>query len=186
MNQITARKNGFISTLTRFFITFFLAITFLGTLSSASPVGGIEYARAPDACPSTAEIATYLKQHTKVGDNTVFYSAPVPSRQASDFAKTKHGHSYPDLINNEILFHFLDLCGHTPAEQDKLIPRISEAIAEASTGTAYVLISGKQPPKEGSIWVKVEFPALKRNHNIHEVIQHDVDHGHETVIYRKE
>ena len=71
---------------------------------------------------------------------------------------------------------WLDNCGFEPTEQDKLVPRISTAIAAAASGTAYVLISPGRDPRIGrSIWVVNEFPTLMRNGAITSVVRIDPD-----------
>ncbi|KAJ4470239.1 hypothetical protein J3R30DRAFT_3738390 [Lentinula aciculospora] len=123
-------------------------------------------------CPSSETIADYLKQHTKIGPNTVFYSSPVPAAQAGAVAQqlNPQGNYFSNLITSEMQLQWLEECGPGP-EQDKLTPRISKAIALASSGTAYLVIEQDKQPKSTSIWMKDEFPTLQRNEQITEVKQ---------------
>ncbi|KAJ4470238.1 hypothetical protein J3R30DRAFT_3241035, partial [Lentinula aciculospora] len=115
-------------------------------------------------CPETETIVEYLKENTNIGPNTVFYTSPISAAQAGAIAKqlTPPGNFYSNLITSEMQLQWLEECGPGP-EQDKLVPRISEAIALASSDIAYLVIEEGTEPKDTSIWVKYEFPALKRN-----------------------
>ncbi|CAN8096914.1 unnamed protein product [Discula destructiva] len=58
---------------------------------------------------------------------------------------------------------WLDECGTKACEQDLLIPRMSEALAKASTGVAYVMIKEGDLMDPKKIWSTAEYPALKAN-----------------------
>jgi hypothetical protein len=113
-------------------------------------------------CPSLSTIETYAK--TRVSTNTVFYTGSASAQQASNFAATLEpkGVTYSDAFPHEQFLAWIDECGVGP-EQDKLVPRMSEALALATRGTAYVLLPAGQAIDPKKIWSTAEYPALQKN-----------------------
>lgn len=151
------------------FTTFLLLINLFGNSATGAAIGskGISAKNLFERglCPSIQTIVDTLRQRG-AGDNTIFYTNPATSQNARALSTTliPRGNYYGSLVTPDDFNTWMDACGFTPAEQDKLVPRISAAIATAASGTAYILISATQDPRAGtSIWVRCEFPTLMRN-----------------------
>ena len=153
--------------------------TLLANPAAAAPVNDVD---APikklfgRACPTVDALGQYMTSQG-AGENTVFYTSPATNQQASALSTTlsPKGYYYGNLVTRDQTYKWLDECGFSPTEQDKLVPRISRAIASITTGTAYILIPPGADPKAGSsIWVKHEFPTLMRS-GCQKVIRVDPD-----------
>ena len=137
----------------------------------AAPAGDLQ-ARA---CPSAGELARQFTNQG-VGENTVFWTGPkkVNRIQAFSSSLTPKGKWYDDVINDKVMQDLKNLCGSDRDEQWKIVQRISEGLAIASSDTAYVLIAKGEDPKQGdSVWKRVEFPALMRNTLIKKIVRVD-------------
>jgi len=155
-----------------------------GALTSAVPVNNLQTARRTifaRACPTVTDLVPHL-QARGLGGNTVFYTKPMTNQQAQAFAATLHppGQGFFSLVSFDDRMAWIDQCNepgpgqNKEGEQNKLTPRISQALAQGATGTAYILISaGADINAPGSIWGNVEFPTLQRNPAITEVIRVD-------------
>ena len=168
----------------------FLAVSFVlvafagGAPATAAPVSDLQTAERKifaRACPAVNDLVPQLKAKGLAG-NTIFYTKPVPARQASGFAGSLHpiGQGFFSLVSSNQQLDWIDQCNvvgagqNAPAEQNKLVPRISQALAQGATGTAYILISaGADINAPGTIWGTIEFPTLQRNSAITQVIRVD-------------
>jgi hypothetical protein len=185
MRSFVQHSGGAFSRLLSFLTVSFVFAAFLGGApTTAAPVKDVQvlhktiFARA---CPAVTDIVPQLKAKGLAG-NTVFYTRPVTNQQASSFAQTLTplGQGYFSLVDFNQQMDWIDQCnligpGQTTAgEQDKLTLRISQALAEGATGTAYILIdAGADINAPGSIWGTVEFPTLQRNTMITQVVRVD-------------
>ena len=163
------------------FATFLLLINLFGNPASGAAIEskGISAKKLFErgVCPSVEEIADTLRQKG-AGENTIFYTKPAISQNARALSTTLNprGNSFSSLVTPDLLDTWLDACGFTPAEQEKLVPRISAALATAASGTAYILISPTQDPRAGtSIWVRCEFPTLMRNGAVTSILRVNPD-----------
>jgi len=168
----------------------FLAVSLIfgafvgGAPTSAVPVNDLQTAHRTifaRACPAVTDIVPTLKAKGLSG-NTVFYTNPVTNQQASSFAATLNpfGQGYFSLVDFNQQMNWIDQCnapgpGQSSAgEQDKLTLRISQALAQGATGTAYILINaGADINAPRTIWGTIEFPTLQRNTAITQVIRVD-------------
>ena len=170
-----------------------IATILLGGFSvSATPVPAVHFGKLVSrACPSTDEILPVLRSKG-LGGSTVFYTRPTPSHQAANFANflTPRGQCFASLVTETQQYNWLDQCkvdlkpGQTQQNQENLLARmISQALAEGSTGTAYILISpGADIYQPGSIWADVEFPALRRNPAITRIVRVNPDNVEEQSV----
>ncbi|KAF9874448.1 hypothetical protein CkaCkLH20_08011 [Colletotrichum karsti] len=109
-------------------------------------------------CPSVDSIRDWIKDNAKVGTNTVFYTAGAKQAQAEAFAATLDGGGqYWNKVFGDQYLDWLDECG-PGAEQDKLFPRMGEALAKESSGTAYVMMVKGKPIAD--FWKNYEYPNL--------------------------
>ena len=140
----------------------------LASPAAAAPVNDVDaptkmlFARA---CPSVADLGAIFTSKG-AGENTVFYTSPVSAAQAGNFATglSPRGYYFGNLVTFDDQMNWIDQCNGDPAEQNKMVPRISRAIASVTTGTAYIMIPQGSDPKAGnSIWVRDEFPTLMRS-----------------------
>lgn len=134
---------------------------------SSMLVTGIALVSSAFACPTTGDIQKWLQDNRQVGDNTVFYNGKglvhAAERLAEAVGGAYWGTAYPDVDNEAQYLKFMDQGCTTPAQQNSVIPNMSEALAEETTGTAYVLLIPGSAIAPESIWVKKEYPALQRN-----------------------
>ncbi|PSR80195.1 hypothetical protein BD289DRAFT_490986, partial [Coniella lustricola] len=120
-------------------------------------------------CPSVGTIVAWLKENTKVGKNTVFYTGSATSRNAQAFAATIEGaQTFTSAfmtgdLKSKGFETWLDECGGSACEQDLLIPRMSEALAKASADTSYVMVKEGEKIDTSKIWSTAEYPALQSN-----------------------
>ena len=127
------------------------------------------------ACPTVAEFLAELKAKG-LGENTVFYTYPAKSPSAIAFAATLDppGNSFEDLITPELKSIWIAQCnqvelGQSAADEESFFnPRVSAALAEGATGTAYLMIPDSEDSVVNlkSVWGRIEFPVLQRNPNI--------------------
>ncbi|KAJ3741726.1 hypothetical protein DFH05DRAFT_244739 [Lentinula detonsa] len=128
-------------------------------------------------CPSSSFIARYVEEHFSIGNNTLFYSSPITTQIALDFAKvTSSPKLFPELPKFVVIrddFPVLNtwrlMCGGT--QSSKLVPRLSKAMALASKHKAYVLVGKNSPPRHTSIWWLDELPTLQRNAEVDEILE---------------
>lgn len=130
-------------------------------------------------CPAVADFLAELKAKG-LGPNTVFYTYPTKSPDAIAFAATLEppGNSFEDLITPELRATWTGQCnqGQSAADEESFLnPRVSAALAEGATGTAYLMIpdSATQLADMRSIWGRIEFPLLQRNPNIQLIFRVD-------------
>ena len=147
--------------------------TTLSNTAVAAPAGDLQ-ARA---CPTAGDLARQFTAQG-VGDNTVFWTGPKKVDRILAFSSslTPKGKWYEDVVNDKLMQNLKNLCGSDRDEQWKIVQRISEGLALASSETAYMLIEKGQNPKEGeSVWKRIEFPTLMRNTLIKKIVRVDPD-----------
>lgn len=169
-------------------ITFFLGDV---PAVTAFPVSAIDHGTLiARSCPTVADILPVLR-HGGLGENTVFYTSPAKGEQAENFAMslTPRGQCFPTLATANQEKAWYDQCEQlAPGENVKderwaLVPRISQALAEGATGTAYVLIYPGVPIENpNSVWGDIEFPALKRNPEVTQIIRVNPDNVREQAV----
>jgi len=120
--------------------------------SSTSSHGHIE-ARAGE-CPSVETIQEWLRGNTGIGERSVFYTGSASNEQAKNYAAKVGGQYWGSLFPQDKFFDWIDECGTGP-EQDKLVPRMAEAMAKESYGEAFVLLPKNEPVNTGKIWSKL-------------------------------
>lgn len=135
----------------KFFTLLSTALLALPSIITAAPT-------PDDTCPSVQTIQDWIKSNAAVGANTVFYTAGAKQAQAATFAATLDGGQYWGKVFGVKYLDWLDECG-SGAAQDKLFPRMGEALAKQSTGEAYVLMSKGRPIAD--FWKNYEYPSLK-------------------------
>ncbi|KAF5615413.1 hypothetical protein F52700_13383 [Fusarium sp. NRRL 52700] len=113
-------------------------------------------------CPSVDTIREWIRNNAKVGENTIFYTAEATQNHAKAFAEQKvtDGNYWGKVFADNKHLDWLDECGAGP-EQDKLFPRMGEALARDSSGTAYVIMVKGNEIKD--FWKDNEYPYLKKN-----------------------
>ncbi|KAF9775380.1 hypothetical protein IL306_006512 [Fusarium sp. DS 682] len=112
-------------------------------------------------CPSVDTIREWIQDNASVGDNTVFYTAGAKQEQAKAFAEQKvdNGNYWGKVFGLKYL-DWIEECGEGP-EQDKLFPRMGEALARESTNTAYVIMV--KGSAIANFWKDNEYPYLSEN-----------------------
>nr|RBQ84080.1 hypothetical protein FVER53263_13267 [Fusarium verticillioides] len=113
-------------------------------------------------CPSVDTIRQWIRDNANVGENTIFYTAGAKQEQAKAFAEQKvtDGNYWGKVFDNNKYLDWIEECGEGP-EQDKLFPRMGEALARESSGTAYVImIKGNAI---ANFWKDNEYPYLDEN-----------------------
>ncbi|ENH71312.1 hypothetical protein FOC1_g10006169 [Fusarium oxysporum f. sp. cubense race 1] len=113
-------------------------------------------------CPSVDTIRQWIRDNASVGENTIFYTAGAKQEQAKAFAEQKvtDGNYWGKVFDNNKYLDWIEECGEGP-EQDKLFPRMGEALARESSGTAYVImIKGNAI---ANFWKDNEYPYLDEN-----------------------
>ncbi|KAF4499314.1 hypothetical protein FAGAP_4519 [Fusarium agapanthi] len=113
-------------------------------------------------CPSVDFIRQWIRDNAKVGEDTIFYTAEATQDQAKAFSEQKvtDGNYWGKVFANNKYLDWIVECGEG-AEQDKLFPRMGEALARESSGTAYVIIVKGNEIKD--FWKSNEYPYLKEN-----------------------
>ncbi|KAF5661365.1 hypothetical protein FCIRC_11844 [Fusarium circinatum] len=113
-------------------------------------------------CPSVDTLRQWIRDNAKVGENTVFYTAKATQDQAKAFAEQKvtDGTYWGKVFADNKYLDWIVECGEGP-EQDKLFPRMGEALARESSGTAYVIMVKGNKIEE--FWENHEYPYLKEN-----------------------
>lgn len=110
-------------------------------------------------CPSVETIQQWIQDNASVGENTIFYTAGAKQEQAKAFADTVAGQYWGKVFGDQYL-DWLGECG-AGAEQDKLFPRMGEALAKESKTTAYVMMLKGKPIAD--FWKNYEYPTLNEN-----------------------
>lgn len=126
-------------------------------------------------CPSADTMAAWVKSNSK-HDVHIFYTGSANTQNARALAaalakqspSVDAGYFSTVFMANTKLqesgyFKWLDDCGGKACEQQLVIPRMSEALAKASTGKAYLLIKEGDTIDHTKIWYTAEYPALKKN-----------------------
>jgi hypothetical protein len=133
-------------------------------------------------CPTIDSMRAHIRSRGMT-TNTVFYTKPASSMEATGFAAslTPPGKFFGNLITFEDQMDWVDKCGSNAKEQEKIAIRVSIALAREAAGKAYVLTHGTINP--ASIWMKYEFPALQRNLRIVEVHEFNLDTQAYTLIW---
>ncbi|KAH9866807.1 hypothetical protein J1614_008500 [Plenodomus biglobosus] len=126
------------------------------SIISAAPTGHTLYRRD---CPSVEAIQNWIQDNANVGENTVFYTAGAKQEQAKAFSDTIDGQYWNKVFGDQYL-DWLEECG-PGSEQDKLFPRMGEALAKESKTTAYVMMLKGRPIAD--FWRNYEYPSLKDN-----------------------
>lgn len=145
------------------------------------------------ACPAVADFVAELKAKG-LGDNTVFYAYPATSQQAIAYAATltdPPGQSFEDFITPEQKDIYMTQCnevgpGQNPADQVNLFnPRVSAALAEGATGTAYLMLpaTAESDHDTRSVWGRIEYPILQRNLNIEQIFRVDPSTQSKVLIW---
>lgn len=127
----------------------------LPSIVSAVPIAATLHRRD---CPTVETIERWIDDNASVGENTVFYTAGAKQEQARQFSDTLDNGNYWNQVWGNQWLDWLDECG-TGAGQDDLFPRMGEALAKKSTGTAYVMMLKGQPLND--FWKNYEDPSLK-------------------------
>ncbi|KAF4454075.1 hypothetical protein F53441_3360 [Fusarium austroafricanum] len=112
-------------------------------------------------CPNVRTIRDWIVDNASVGENTIFYTAGAKQEQAKAFAdqKVNNGNYWGKVFGDKWL-DWLSECG-PGSEQDKLFPRMGEALARESKGTAYVIMVKGNAIAD--FWKNNEFPYLNEN-----------------------
>ncbi|KAI1803095.1 hypothetical protein F4811DRAFT_526555 [Daldinia bambusicola] len=109
---------------------------------------------AQAACPTVDQIRTWIKDQGHQLDKTVFYTKPSSTnRDAMNYANKINGKFWGNIYPNDQYYEWLGDCGPGPA-QDDLAPRMSEALARETTGSAYILLKKGSAPQPESIFSK--------------------------------
>ncbi|KAJ8062757.1 hypothetical protein OCU04_008016 [Sclerotinia nivalis] len=111
-------------------------------------------------CPSVDTIEKWVKKNTKVGAKTVFHNEMVIVQNAKNYAAEVGGEFWGSVYSQSQFRHWIKECGEGD-EQDKLLPRMHQALAQATTGQAYLMLAKGQAPAPGSYWMQHEWPALQ-------------------------
>ncbi|KAJ6781259.1 hypothetical protein PWT90_10244 [Aphanocladium album] len=143
----------------KFLSIFSAALVALPSIITAAPAPALNTLHRRD-CPSVETIQNWIKENAQVGENTVFYTAGAKQDQAIAFANTLDNGQYWNKVFGVKYLDWLSECG-AGAEQDKLFPRMGEALAKQSTGTAYVMMVKGRPIAD--FWKNYEYPSLKDN-----------------------
>ncbi|KAF7858935.1 hypothetical protein EAF04_008976 [Stromatinia cepivora] len=143
----------------KFFAAFLAGVTLISSITAAPTTSfGLEV-RAKQ-CPSVDTIEKWVKENTKVGAKTVFYTGTATNQNAKDYAAKIGGEFWGSVYPTNQFLDWIDECGEGP-EQDKLVPRMAQALAQATTGHAYVMLPRGQALAPGSVWMQNEWPALR-------------------------
>jgi len=149
-----------------FLLTIVVSLLF-GIQSLAAPI--VERSQ----CPSPQEMARWLEENTCIGDNTIFYTTPANERDAEQFSNQVGGTYYGVLIDQRmkkvngatedgIFWKWVDACGGTPEEENKVAHHVSQALAMKATGPTYLMLPKGATPKPSSFWLVDEWPMLKK------------------------
>ncbi|KJA25119.1 hypothetical protein HYPSUDRAFT_85600 [Hypholoma sublateritium FD-334 SS-4] len=132
-------------------------------------------------CPSIETIQQHIRPNVSPA-HTVFYTKSATHSDARSFAGNLQPQAsfFGSVTTWETILDWIAECEPGP-EQDRVIPRISIALAREAKGIAYLITSG--PIRGDSIWMHYEFPALQRNAKITSVTQYDLNTGMYTVIW---
>lgn len=126
-----------------------------------------------DKAPSVSDFRDAIKAKMDIGkDKTIFYTGGGCSSRSCIQYKKQHG-----LIKIQDV-EVLDMDDPSKYEDDaytKAVNNWSRAFAEVSSGVAWVMFkdSSAIDSERGSVWNKEEWPGLKRNDDIEEIIQID-------------
>ncbi|KAI9640593.1 hypothetical protein NHQ30_010892 [Ciborinia camelliae] len=143
----------------KFFTAFTAGITLIATVAAAPAISFDLEARGKQ-CPDVQTIENWIKHNSKVGAKTVFYTGTATNQNAKDYAAHIGGEYWGSVFPNTQFLDWIDECGVGP-EQDKLVPRMAQALAQATTGHAYILLPRGSTLAPGSIWMQNEYPALQ-------------------------
>ncbi|KAK7451688.1 hypothetical protein VKT23_012366 [Stygiomarasmius scandens] len=157
------------------------------TVSSPTASSPPATPRTP-AVPGTAEIKTHL---SVAPDTSLFYSAsngqpPEGSaRQASEWAKKKKN-GYKILARMWKDSNYQNTWQNDATLSKEFFDNASEAMAELSSGTVYVMLppSTQADGKDwwsGSVWARKEWPALQNNPAVTKVIRIDPAGNEKTI-----
>ncbi|QSZ36172.1 hypothetical protein DSL72_007297 [Monilinia vaccinii-corymbosi] len=95
------------------------------------------------------------------GAKTVFYTGTTTTNQnAKDYAAAIDGKYCGFVYPTKQMLNWLEECG-VSVEQNKLIPRMAQALAQATTGQAYLLLRRGEVLAPDSVWMQDEWPALQ-------------------------
>lgn len=129
--------------------------------------------------PSEEEIGAHLNIPTR--SKTLFWSGPPkgpPYQQpATELAKAKDFQVLGDLWTDS---RYPDRYSKKPHFWDKA----SKVLADTTSGVARVVLPKKEEPHPGSVWQKTEFPALKRNQKVTQVVKLNFEDKQEEVIHQ--
>ncbi|KAI8963467.1 hypothetical protein F5Y11DRAFT_319357 [Daldinia sp. FL1419] len=129
--------------------------------------------QAQAACPTVDEIRDWIRNNGHHLDKTVFYTSPSSSnRDAMNYANKINGKFWGNVYPNQQYYDWLGDCGPGSA-QDDLAPRMSEALARETTGSAYILLKKGTAPRPNSVFMVNEYPNL--NVKVYAVNPEDLD-----------
>ncbi|KAA8565480.1 hypothetical protein MFRU_006g00630 [Monilinia fructicola] len=144
----------------KFFTAFTAVITLISSVAAAPTISSDLETRANE-CPSVETIENWVRTHTRVGAKTVFYTGTTATNQnAKDYAATIGGEYWGSVYPTDQFLDWIEECG-VGVEQNKLVPRMAQALAQATTGQAYVLFRRGEVLAPGSVWMQNEWPALQ-------------------------
>ncbi|KAI1478911.1 hypothetical protein K445DRAFT_364862 [Daldinia sp. EC12] len=128
----------------------------------ATVIAGLSLAlQTQAACPTVKQISDWIESKGHHLDKTVFYTSPYSTnRDAMNYANEIGGKFWGNIYPNDQYYEWLGDCGPGPA-QDDLAPRMSEALARKTTGSAYVMLKKGTAPRPDSVFMKYEYPNLK-------------------------
>ncbi|KAI2775244.1 hypothetical protein F4815DRAFT_487464 [Daldinia loculata] len=116
--------------------------------------------QAEAACPTVDQIRAWIRNEGLVLDKTVFYTSPSSTnRDAMNYANKINGKFWGNVYPNDQYYDWLGECGPGTA-QDDLAPRMSEALARETTGSAYILLKKGTTPRPESVFMVYEYPNL--------------------------
>ncbi|KAB8293765.1 hypothetical protein EYC80_009250 [Monilinia laxa] len=141
----------------KFFTTFTAIITLISSVAAAPTISSGLEARAKEF-PSVETIENWVKTNTRVGGKTVFYTGTTATNQnAKDYAATIGGEYWGSVYPTNQFLDWIEECGEG-VEQNKLVPRMAQALAQATTGQAYILLRRGEVLTPG---MQTERPALQ-------------------------
>ncbi|KAF9467058.1 hypothetical protein BDZ94DRAFT_1233247 [Collybia nuda] len=133
--------------------------------------------------PTTAEIKTHMHTQAEMRNTSLFYSGPGGYRDKALALGMK--------IGRHILTDFF-LDPHYPDQwstnNTKFWDNASRAMAQLSSGTAYVLLPSDTTGQiwfMGTVWDRVEWPTLLMNQAVDAIVRVNPDNDkHETIFLR--
>ncbi|KAF9556125.1 hypothetical protein CPC08DRAFT_725942 [Agrocybe pediades] len=170
------------------FFSFLIFSAGIHAATSVSNVGADGFAvRSVQVVPTVAEVKTHLKVPP---DTSLFYSADLSNqgtcKQAKDWAKLNHP-TYKVLAQLWIDPNYPAAFQADVTTSKQFFDVASQAMAELSSGTVYAVLCPWVNPDgkdwyAGSVWARVEWPALLANANVKTVVRINSATGAEIKI----